>query len=81
VGGGTVTVTFSALDGANRAAMASMTVTITGPPAPKVDPTPAPTLAPSSGGGGGGALQWWELLSLALLGRTRRASPPRNPRA
>jgi hypothetical protein len=86
VGGGTVTVTFSALDGANRAAMASMTVTITGPPAPKVDPTPAPSSgggapAPSSGGGGGGALQWWELLSLALLGRTRRASPPRNPRA
>jgi Subtilase family len=82
VGGGSVSVTFSALDGANRAAPAAMKVTITGPPAPPADPTPPPTSPPASGGGGGGGvLRWWELLALALIALIQRASPPRSPGA
>jgi len=60
--GGTVNVTVAAVDGANRSAVASMTITVTGSAAP----TPSPT--PGSGGGGGGALGWWTIASLLLTG-------------
>lgn len=78
-GGGTVSLKFSALDGANRAAPATMTVTISGPPPPAVEPM-TPTVTVNSGsGGGGGTVRWWELLCLALLASARWA-PPRRPR-
>ena len=76
VGGGTVNVTFSAVDGANRAAPATLKVSISGPPAPPPDPQDQ---VPPHSSGGGGALLWWELLSLALLVSARRTSPPRSP--
>ncbi len=60
---GTANVMVSALDGANRSAPASMTVTSNDPA-----PAPPPTVTVSSGsGGGGGVLGWWEILSVALL--------------
>lgn len=61
--GGNVTVTVSALDGADRAAAATMTVTVSGPPAPP--PAPPSTVTVSSSSGGGGELQWWEIVTLA----------------
>jgi hypothetical protein len=64
--GGTVTVTVAAVDGANRSAPASMTVTVTGSPEQPPAATPNPT--PGSSGGGGGALDWWVLASLLLPG-------------
>jgi hypothetical protein len=62
--GGTVSVTVTALDGANRSASASMTVTVTGSSAPPPASTPTPT--PASGGGG--ALDAWVIASLLLIG-------------
>jgi hypothetical protein len=61
--GGTVKVTVTAVDGANRSAAASMTVSVTGSPTPP--PTATPTPSPS---GGGGALDWWVIASLVLMG-------------
>ena len=60
---GTVKVTVSALDGANRPAPASMTVTVTGTDPPPSSPSPSP----SSGGGGGGAFEWWVVALLGLV--------------
>lgn len=62
--GGSVTVTVSALDGANRSAAATLMVTVNGPPAP---PPPPPTMTVSSSSGGGGELQWWEIVTLACV--------------
>ncbi len=89
--GGTVNLVFEALDGANRSASATMKVTVNGPAEPPpqvVSTTPIPSPTPSSGGG---TLQWWALLSLALLALTPRrraahaltseASPPRSPQS
>jgi hypothetical protein len=79
--GDTVTVTVSAVDGANRSAPATMTVTVSNPNAPPVPTTPTtPTVTVTgnpSGGGGGGAIDWSQILALTLLaglriGRTRR---------
>ncbi len=68
--GGVVTLTLAALDGANRAAKASMTVTVAGTqPSPPTDSAPSQNTA--SGGGGGGSLDWLVLLTLAAL-RLRR---------
>ena len=64
--GGTVTVTVAAVDGANRSASASMTVTVTGSAAPPPSSTPSST--PASGSGGGGALDWWVIASLLVTG-------------
>jgi hypothetical protein len=67
--GGTVNLTVSVVDGANRSAPAAMTVTVNGPPAPAAPPPPAPpsgTVSPSSGGGGG-AVHWWGIVWLALV--------------
>jgi len=84
--GGAVSMTVSVVDGAHRSASAAMTVTVNGPPAP---PPPTVTVSSSSGGGGGGALQWWEIVSLALvafagpgrrLGKGKRA-PGGRPRS
>lgn len=62
--GGTVNLTVAAVDGANRSASASMTITVTASAAPP----PAATPTPPSGGGGGGALSWWMIASLLLTG-------------
>ncbi len=72
--GGTVNLTVSAVDGANRSAPVNMTVTVNGPPAPP-PPPPTVTVSSSSGGGGGGAFPWWQILALALL-----SLAPRRPR-
>jgi hypothetical protein len=61
----TVTVTVSAVDGANRSAPASMTITVTGSATPPTTATPTPTA--TSSGGGGGALKWWEIGLLAMI--------------
>ncbi len=68
--GGTVNLTVSARDGANRSASASMTVTVKGSPAPPAGSTPA------SGSGGGGKLEWWLIASLTLLMVGRRWPSP-----
>jgi hypothetical protein len=71
--GGAVSMTLSAVDGANRAAPAAMMVTVNGPPAPPPPPPPPTvTVSSSSGSGGGGVLQWWEIVSLALVAFTGR---------
>ena len=67
--GGTVSVTLSALDGANRSAAAPMTVTVAGN---QSAPTP-----PSGSGGGGGFLDWWLLGPLAMLMARKRIFPTR----
>ncbi len=58
--GGIVKVTLAAVDGANRSAPASMTVTVKGSPTPPLSSASAP------GSGGGGRLGWW-LISALLL--------------
>ncbi|HEY6925344.1 MAG TPA: S8 family serine peptidase, partial [Steroidobacteraceae bacterium] len=78
--GGTATVTVSTVDGAGRAAQATMNVTVTNPQT--APPPPPPPPATSSGGGGGGSLSLWEvcvaLLALAarLLACGRSEVPP-----
>ena len=77
--GGSVKMTVSALDGANRAAAATMTVTVNGPPAPPPPPPAPPSVTVSSssgGGGGGGGLQWWEIVALAAIALMGRARHP-----
>lgn len=60
--GGTATVTVSAVDGAGRAAPATMHVTVTNPQtAPPAPPAPP---ASSGGHGGGGSLSLWEVLAV-----------------
>lgn len=59
--GGTVNLTVSTLDGANRSASASMKVSVTGTEAPPTTTPPA-----SGGGGGGGAIDGWVIAMLAL---------------
>jgi len=67
--GGTVNVTVAALDGANRAASASMKVTVTGTePPPTSTPPPAST---GGSGGGGGAIDGWVIAVLMLGVGTR----------
>jgi hypothetical protein len=60
--GGTATLTVSAVDGAGRAAPATMHVTVSNPQA-----APPPPPVQSSGSGGGGALGLWDLLAIAIL--------------
>lgn len=61
---GTATVTVSAVDGAGRAAQATMHVIVTNPQtAPPPPPSPPAT---SSGGGGGGSLGLWEICAVLL---------------
>lgn len=77
--GGTATVTVSAVDGAGRAAPATMHVTVTNP---QTAPTPPPSTTANSGGGGhggGGSLGWWEILAAAVLVLWRQVSPPTRP--
>jgi hypothetical protein len=85
--GGTATVTVSAVDGAGRAAPATMHVTVTNP---QTAPTPPPSTTTSSGGGGhggGGSLDWWEILAAAVLVLSRlnalqtslKTRPPTHP--
>ena len=59
--GSSVNVTLSVLDGANRSAPASMTITVTGSQAPP------PSSTPGSSGGGGGAFELWEIEILAVI--------------
>ena len=61
---GTAQVTFAAVDGANRSAPATMSVTVTNPVGQTVTVSAAPS---ASSGGGGGALDAWTLAGLALL--------------
>ncbi len=63
--GGTSHLTVSAVDGANRSAPATTQVTVTNPVGPTV--VVASGSGPTGAGGGGGALEWWELVSMALL--------------
>jgi hypothetical protein len=84
--GGTATVTVSAVDGAGRAAPATMHVTVNNP---QTAPPPPPTTASSggSGHGGGGSLDWWEILAAAVLVLWRanalqtgfKSRPPTHP--
>ena len=69
--GGTATVTVSAVDGAGRAAPATMHVTVTNP---QTAPPPPPATTTSSSGGhsGGGSLGWWKILAAAALVLWRR---------
>lgn len=61
--GGTTSLTISAVDGAGRAAPATMKVTVMNP---QTAPPPPPVVVTgSNGGGGGGAFDW---LALAILG-------------
>jgi hypothetical protein len=84
----TVSLTISALDGANRAAPTSLKVTIAGnqaAPPPSAPSTPSTASgAPTGGGGGGGLLQDWELAVLAtvvlLTGWRRYYAPESIPR-
>jgi hypothetical protein len=62
--GGTATVTVSTVDGAGRAAQATMHVTVTNPQTAPPPPPPPPTT--SSGGGGGGSLSLWEICAALL---------------
>jgi hypothetical protein len=59
--GSSVNVTLGVLDGANRSAPASMTITVTGSQAPP------PSSTPGSSGGGGGAFELWEIEILAVI--------------
>lgn len=65
--GGTTTLTVSAVDGAGRAAPATIHVTVTNP---QTAPPPPPSTSSSGGGGhggGGGSLGGWEILASAIL--------------
>jgi len=67
---GTTVVTFSAVDGANRSAPATMNVTISDPGGPIAADSPNPASSGNTGGaggGGGGALGWLGIVLLALL--------------
>lgn len=74
--GGTATVTVSTVDGAGRAAQATMHVTVTNPQT--APPPPPPPPATSSGGGGGGSLTLWEICAvlLTLAARLRFSRVP-----
>jgi hypothetical protein len=62
--GGTATVTVSTVDGAGRAAQATIHVTVTNP---ATAPPPAPPATSSGGGGGGGgSLSLWEICAALL---------------
>jgi hypothetical protein len=65
--GGTATVTVSAVDGAGRAAPATMHVTVTNPQTAPPPPPPAATTSSGGGHSGGGLLGWWEILATAAL--------------
>ena len=73
--GGTATVTVSAVDGAGRAAPATMHVTVTNPQAAPPQSPPAPATTTDSGGhGGGGSLSWWEIaaaLAAVVVSKSR----------
>lgn len=70
--GGTVKVTLSVVDGANRSASAPMTLTVTGSSPPIQPVTPAvPT------GGGGGSIDEWWLAVLVSMWMFRRLVPAR----
>src|SRR6185437_4711243 len=77
--GGMTSVTLSAVDGANRSAPATMTITVDGPPPPPAGSPPATDSTVVSAKGGGGTFGWSELALLALLAaastrvRARRA--------
>jgi hypothetical protein len=76
--GGTATVTVSAVDGAGRAAPATIHVTVSNPEtAPPTPPAPPATTTTTSGGGhgGGGSLSCWEIIAtLTALAISRRRS-------
>ncbi len=72
--GGTATVTVSAVDGAGRAAPATLHVTVNNP---QPAPAPPPSSTSPKGGGGGGALGLWELMLAAAL-TFRRSLVQRN---
>jgi hypothetical protein len=79
--GGTATVTVSTVDGAGRAAQATVHVTVTNPQTAPPPPPPPPPANTSGGGGGGGSLGLWEvcagLLALAARLTARCGAPPR----
>jgi hypothetical protein len=75
--GGTATVTVSAVDGAGRAAPATLHVTVNNPKT--APPTPAATTSSGGGGGGGGgSLSWWEI-ALALVAVALKINPHLPP--
>jgi hypothetical protein len=76
----TVSLTIAAVDGANRSAPASMTITIMGSQPPIATATPAPAAAPTGSGGGGGAIQLWELATLAMMGAFKLIARQRGSR-
>lgn len=70
--GGTVTLTVAAVDGANRSASSSITVSVTGNQS-------APTNSTSAGsGGGGGAFDWWGIAGLLLITGVSCVTQPRG---
>jgi hypothetical protein len=72
----TVNVTVAALDGANRSAPASMSITVMGnQAAPPTSTAPTTSATAASGGGGGGAFGWWEIVALAHILASRFPSP------
>jgi hypothetical protein len=80
--GGSTNLTVSALDGANRAAVATMKVNVNGPPEPSTTlPPPGPAAAGAGGGGGGGAFGWPAIAALILVGglRALRRGAPTPP--
>jgi hypothetical protein len=76
--GGTATVTVSAVDGAGRAAPATIHVTVTNPQTAPPPPPPSATATDSGGHGGGGSLSYWEivaaLLAIGLRGQSSFSS-------
>jgi hypothetical protein len=78
--GGTTTLTISAVDGAGRAAPATMHVTVNNPQSAPPTTTAAPSAkSGGGGGGGGGSLSFWDLLVTAAVafGTRRLSAVPR----
>ncbi|MGH8261712.1 MAG: S8 family serine peptidase, partial [Steroidobacteraceae bacterium] len=73
--GGTAALTIAAVDGANRSAPATMTITVNGPP-PSSTPPPSAVSAPQSPRGGGGALGAAGIALLGVLAALRAAGIP-----
>ncbi len=76
--GGTTDLTLDVVDGANRTASATMTITVNGPPPSSTAPPPAASTTASGAKGGGGAFGWAGLVVLALLAAARAARSARS---